>query len=255
MAGDCPECGLKVVRSLRGNLLIYSDPVYVKRLARGAMMVELGVVTLCAVPILGIVGAVLLLSLNLPQILLDVGSAVAALLGIAAGVLGLVGLFVLTARDPAFVGQDESDRSRLAARIATVLCAVCWAGGAMVSALPTLAATAPVAFAILLRGAGFALLIAICVQTIASALYMRHLAIRLRDAQLRDRLTSLKSEAVTLAACVGITVLLSFSRWGACFSLVGGLLGLLLFLVFITHYAGAVDRLRQELALAAEAAS
>ncbi len=37
--GACPECGFEVGRSLRGYRLIYADPLWVRRLARGAFWV------------------------------------------------------------------------------------------------------------------------------------------------------------------------------------------------------------------------
>jgi hypothetical protein len=247
MSGDCPECGLEVVRSLRGNLLEYSDPAYLRRLGTGALLVELGIVAICLVPI-GAVGLLIIgMATSTPDWAIIAAQAGAALASIAAAVLGLVGLFVLTAPDPGHVGRDDSDRSRLATRIATIVCSACWALTAVVSALPTTAAIAPATFALLLRLSGLLLLASLSVQIIGSLYYLRHLARRVPDPRLSQDLTGLKSVAITGVICIALTVVVAMTRLLACFATVSGLVGLILFLVFLIRYADIVDRTRRHL--------
>lgn len=42
--GCCPECGLSVLRTLVGDMIVHSDPKWIERLARGA---ELNIISLC----------------------------------------------------------------------------------------------------------------------------------------------------------------------------------------------------------------
>jgi len=51
--GDCPECGAAIRGSLRGNLLPFSHPRYIGRLARGASLAYCGYLLIAASIVLG----------------------------------------------------------------------------------------------------------------------------------------------------------------------------------------------------------
>ncbi len=62
MAADkrCPECGMEVGRSLRGDQLRYSDPRWVRTIARGANLIMWSVIAFVAMILLGIVVSLVL---------------------------------------------------------------------------------------------------------------------------------------------------------------------------------------------------
>lgn len=246
MKGQCPECGLSVARSLRGNLLEYSDPSYVRRLATGALLVEVAILAFCAVPIGALVVVTIGTAMSLDSTMVEVLSAVGAVVSIGASIVGLLGLFVLTSRDPAFVGADESDRSRLVTRWATVVCAVGWAGASVISMLPTVASVAPARFAAVLSLSTAAATIALWVQVIASLFYLRHLAMRVPHAGLREEITAVKTLAVTTVVCITATFGFGAMMLG-CVGILAGLIALVLLLVLVIRYADIVDRTRRHL--------
>jgi len=252
MKGQCPECGLPVARSLRGNLLEYSDPTFVRRLAMGALLVEVAILGFCAVPIGAILMVTIGKALSLSGTIEEVLSAAGAVVSIAAAVVGLLGLFVLTARDPALAGTDESDRSRLITRWATVVCAAGWACASVIAMLPTVASIAPARFAMLLKLSTAAATIALWVQIIASLFYLRHLAVRIPHAGLREEITATKTLAVTALVCIVATVGFGAMLLG-CVGMLSGLIALVLLLVLVIRYADVVDRTRRHLGRIARA--
>lgn len=252
MKGQCPECALPVARSLRGNLLEYSDPAYLGRLASGALLVELAILGFCAVPIGGIAALVIGGAVSISGSAIDAIGALAALVSVVASIFGLLGLFVLTSRDPAFVGPDESDRSRLATRWATVVCAASWACAATVSMLPTVAAFAPAKFSVLMSLSSLTAVTALSVQIIASLFYLRHLAARFPDSALQAQIAASRKLAVIALVCTIVTVMTWVLLMG-CVTLLMGLVSLVLLLALVVHYAHAIDAVRRRLASIARA--
>lgn len=244
MHGQCPECALPVVHSLRGNLLEYSDPAYVGRLATGAMLVEVAIVVLCVVPIVGLLVLVIDQSGTAPvRTLAKVVRPVGAAVSIAAAVAALVGMFVLTSRDPGLIGADESDQSRLVTRWATVVCAVGWACASVISTLPTLAAVAPAKFAVLLWLGGTGASISLWVQVIASLLYLQDLAARIPHKVLGAEIAGTRTLAVAALACLLATFGLVLLSLG-CLGVAIGLISVILLLVLVVRYLNVIDTVR-----------
>lgn len=246
MKGQCPECALPVVRSLRGNLLEYSDPAYVGRLASGALLLEMAIVGFCALPIGAIFALIIGGAVSMSASAVGVIGALCAIVSVVASIFGLLGLFVITSRDPALVGRDESDRSRLVTRWATVVCAVSWATLATISLLPRVASAAPASFGSLLSLSGLGATIALWVQIIASLCYLRHLAARFPDAGLREEIRGTRVLAVTALCCLITLFAFVFFMLG-CVGMVFGLVVVVLLLTLIIRYAIIVDRTRRRL--------
>lgn len=247
IAGRCPECGAPVERSLRGNLLELASPAYLRRLHAGALLVELGVVVICAVPIGGVAGMIIVLISPWSRRLLDLLPLAGALMAVAAGLLGLIGWFVLTGRDPAHIGPDESDRARLTTRIATIACSACWLIMAAVSYAPTLAAAAPGRFATLMGVSGVVLAAAVCVHAVASMAYLRHLAQRVPDAELAAGTRVSRGLAIGWAIAAALTAVLAGIGRGGLVAGLFGLVAFVAFLAFLVRYADAVDKMRRNL--------
>lgn len=111
--GRCPECGTPVGRSLLGDLLQYSDSSWGKRVSDGLNLIIIGVVVGillgCAT---GISGAGAGRTHN-PI----VQFAVSAL----AGLIGFVGAWMMTERDPSGIGEDKDVNARKIVRFTLVL--------------------------------------------------------------------------------------------------------------------------------------
>jgi hypothetical protein len=102
VAGKCPECGTPIGVSIHGNLLRYSDPTWVEKLARGVNLILWGIV---ASIVGGIAGAVLGETVDR-----WVGEAVAFL----GQLVGLFGAWLLTEPDP---GTDEPPQTVTSRRV------------------------------------------------------------------------------------------------------------------------------------------
>lgn len=108
--GVCPECGTPVGRSVTGDLLRFADPKWVGTVATGLNLIVLtflfGIFLGCAAG-----GAAAALG----------GSVVIVLVASACmWVLNLIGIWMMTAPDPAGIGEDGNVSARKIVRIATV---------------------------------------------------------------------------------------------------------------------------------------
>lgn len=109
--GQCPECGMPIERSIRGDALQYASPQYVRTLWLGASIALLTVV----LEAIGLVGFIVFMALT------DGGKNVASgratelvidLASFASGLLGLIGWWLLTMPDPAHRGPAQDTRAR-----------------------------------------------------------------------------------------------------------------------------------------------
>jgi len=114
----CPECGTPVERSLRGDLLRYSDDQYRDALYRGATFIMAGVVVSLIMMILGfMLGAFLGPARNISLLLNGAG-----LIGTA---LGLYGYYFYSTPDPGQLGSNKGESPRKVLRVAIWISAVC----------------------------------------------------------------------------------------------------------------------------------
>ncbi|MCC6361064.1 MAG: hypothetical protein IT450_20170 [Phycisphaerales bacterium] len=111
--GRCPECGTPVGRSLLGDLLQYSDPAWVKRVSDGLNLIIIGVVVgILLGCVLGIAGRGAGRSSN---------SIVQFAVSAVAGLIGFVGAWMMTERDPSGIGEDKDVNARKIVRFTLVL--------------------------------------------------------------------------------------------------------------------------------------
>ena len=106
-SGKCPECATPVALSMRGDLLKFADPAWVRVLALGASMVGYAIVgSLLAVALLMIV-----LMLNLPFV------ALVFLIWPLAGAAMLLGLWLVTRNEPSAAVEEGRPTTRRVTRI------------------------------------------------------------------------------------------------------------------------------------------
>ena len=107
--GRCPECGTPVGVSVMGELLRYSDPNWVRTLARGVKTIIAGIVVIVLGVIVSMVVGAMRGPLELAQAIILIGN-----------ILMVVGAWLLTEPDPSGVGEDKYGTSRKIIRIALI---------------------------------------------------------------------------------------------------------------------------------------
>ncbi len=184
--GTCPECSVPIGRSIHGDLLRFSDPDWLGRLARGLKLVIIGILSEVALGLILVV-AVGFMAASGPMPMGRIMTT-AGVMGAAISMITVIGVWLLTAQDP---GQMESEPPVSPRRVAR------WCILAQVAAAPLQITTQ--------SGAGFAapaaltsldvllMLLLMAVQVIvlighgAGLLYLRGLALRLpRDSLARQ---------------------------------------------------------------------
>lgn len=189
-AGVCPECGSSVADSLRGNLLAFADPAFLRTLVRGSRMVWWSVALMLLSIVMSIAAGAVAASLApgtmwvfylLPAIML------------VASVLALLGWWLVSTPDPA-ESEQAGAVSRRVLRIAVAVGAGCLlinTALAMSSAAPPIGtAGGPSVRASLGMLSAFVTAgayVAFAVQFFASMLYVRVLAPRIPDPGLDAR--------------------------------------------------------------------
>lgn len=147
--GKCPECGSAVAISIHGFYLRFAPPAWVRRLALGAKLLVVSVITT-------IVGWVALMAIAVVVALLlgptgaGPSSTFSTVMGVSSIgfsilIAGLViaGIILMTARDPAEAGKPERFGARRLARLCLWPMPVAMVGGGVVSALGPSAMTWP----------------------------------------------------------------------------------------------------------------
>lgn len=111
--GRCPECGTPVGRSLLGDLLQFSDPAWVKRVSDGLNLIVIGVV---AGILLGcVIGGSSFSSKTPTNPLLQMG------IQFVAGLIGFIGVWMMTSRDPSGIGEDKNVNARKIVRFTLIV--------------------------------------------------------------------------------------------------------------------------------------
>ncbi len=169
--GRCPECGTPIKRSLQGNLLRYSSPAYLATLNRGVLLILAAI----AAQVICVVGGWILIAWLTAKGWTDVARVSELLLSTAStgvSVVSLIGWWLFSAPDPAFVGSGGGTTARKVVR-ATVVAA------AVLTAMVTVADTLATSIAPSGTAAGDILLgVVQAVKFFAAMLYLRWLAHR-----------------------------------------------------------------------------
>lgn len=119
--GVCPECGAAVARSLKGNLLEFADPEYLRTLNHGTVLIIWGAFAPLLAGGLAIAAYGLAQSGYLSAFMSGRGSEVlpAALSAVGASV-SLIGWFLFTRPDPGQIGVDGGEKARKWVRVMLV---------------------------------------------------------------------------------------------------------------------------------------
>jgi hypothetical protein len=111
-AGACPECGLSVERSLRGDLLRDSSPAYLRRLMRGLKLARWSATVLVVAPFLVVALTILAGSLALPVAVENVMFGALVAVVIVAPLLIAGGWWLISTPDPGLARSTEDHRRR-----------------------------------------------------------------------------------------------------------------------------------------------
>jgi hypothetical protein len=169
--GRCPECGSAVGLSLRGDLIRYSDPVWVDTLRQGITLILWAVVAFIFAAV------VTAITKNANQ-----KSVAGALVSVAAYAMYLGGAWLLTTPDPSGLGEDRYGTSRKIIRL-TMLIGVLQQLGNFIAQTAILE---PAMYHALTMASSVLALFG-TVGTFATLLYLGKLAARIPDNKLTDR--------------------------------------------------------------------
>lgn len=257
-SGVCPECATPIERSLRGNLLRYASPEYIKTLRRGAALVFVAM-------LLNIFGGLVVGAVGIALSALNVSShgAIDVLFDIATLAAMLFGWWLLSTPDPAFVGVDDSRNWRARLRWMLPFASIVILANAILPFLsfvlgPTLAGTMNIGTrAVTLSFSARELvetvaLLAHGAVVYAGLKYIATLALRFPNPKIRK-------EAMDAAACmmiilIAILLVFIFGLGGkifgflALFALIAGATAGITFVIWLITFLVVIGRLRGELA-------
>jgi hypothetical protein len=184
LSGNCPECGVPVERSLRGDLLQFADENYRATLLRGVSLIMFGILAHVVLFILGMVagfagGA-------------GVGFAL-SIISLAATATGLYGYFLYASPDPGQMSNNRGEKPRQILRVAIGVSAIAAIGQIALGGLALFMAPTPgqvgAAEGVLMLSAvaGLAGSVAWIVQFFAAMLYTKWLAPRIPSPRVLKR--------------------------------------------------------------------
>jgi len=110
--GKCPECGVLVDVSIRGDLLRYSDPTWLDRLALGLKYTLWGALVLLVCATLN---GVLMSATSL------IDESAGAVIGFLGGLLGIYGAWLLTSPEPGRMVAERYATDRRVVRICLII--------------------------------------------------------------------------------------------------------------------------------------
>lgn len=115
ISGKCPECATPVERSLRGDLLAYSDATYLRALLRGVTLIMAGILLV----ILNFVLGITLMALIGPG-----ATILAGIIGMLASGVSIYGYYLYSSPDPGQLGNNRGEQPRQIVRIMLVVSVV-----------------------------------------------------------------------------------------------------------------------------------
>jgi hypothetical protein len=114
-SGNCPECGTPVERSLRGDLIAYSDEAYQQQLLRGVTLIMAGI-------LLSMISVFVAFALGA---LLRSGSSILVLISsLVASAISYYGYYLYSSPDPGQLSTNRGEQPRRILRIALVVAIV-----------------------------------------------------------------------------------------------------------------------------------
>jgi hypothetical protein len=211
----CPECSTPVSLSARSDLLRFSDPDWIERLARGMRLIFIGLVATTVLQIAVAVISIALTATGGPGY--SALLTTAALLGAGLSVVVVVGVWWLTTPDPARAERERALSVRrllrwcLVAQIAAAPLQLAWSSGGIG---PGGAGTPTGAASVALTVSGSVLSLVVLVGYAAGFVFLGRLALRVPKPSLarQTRIVMwgyLSSQG--LAVVIGMSFLLVFT--------------------------------------------
>lgn len=195
--GACPECETPIGRSIKGELLCYSDPEWIERVARGGRLLALSIFLFIALPI-----AALLLESVMRVV--SIGLAVAI-----AKAVQVCGIWLATSPEPAMRDRETFPSARMIARWGSLTTGMIQVASAVAHSAPASlllfwipGATSQLVLRAAVDGAVHAIAI---ISIVALLMHARSFAFRLWDDKLWRQLTGV---ALVYALAFGTKALL-----------------------------------------------
>ena len=180
--GRCPECGTHIERSLRGNMLLYSDSSYLESLSRGALLIMIANISAISAVLLVIIASIFVTirtaGAGAP---LQIVESIFSLVDIGLTAVGIVGYWFFSRPDPMYIGRNDGSTARKILRISVLVAGGLWMANAVLNLFP--GSNAVINANIYLLVAQISLfvvwLVAICTQFFSMMLYILWLAPRI----------------------------------------------------------------------------
>lgn len=217
LSGSCPECGVPVERSLRGDLLQFADETYRGTLLRGVSLIMFGILAHVVLFILLALTAIVGWAwLGVIFIVISLGATAA----------GLYGYFLYASPDPGQMSNNRGEKPRQILRIAIVVSAVAALTQMGLEALSLFLTPAPGqvgaadGVAMLSAVAGLAGSVAWIVQFFAAMVYTKWLAPRIPSPRVLKRASLLMwlGPVLLLMSCLVIPGLVALIMYYNMFS-------------------------------------
>lgn len=217
MSGNCPECGVPVERSLRGDLLQFADESYRATLLRGVSLIMFGILA----------QVVLFILLMLATYIGGPGLGfIFSVLSLAATAAGLFGYYLYASPDPGQLGNNRGEKPRQILRVAIVVSAIAAIaqigfGGLALFMSPTPGQIGAAEGVMMLSSlAGLAGSIAWIVQFFAAMVYTKWLAPRIPSPRILKRASLLMwlGPVLLLLSCLAIPGLVALILYYNMFS-------------------------------------
>lgn len=243
----CPECASAVGWSIRDDLLRFSDPIWLARIARGLLLVIIGLIT-------GLVAYLVGWAMMLAAIPMGAVEAAEPVVGFAMSLSVVIGVWWMTAPDPARTEAERLGTARAVAR---------WCITAELLSLPlammgtTTTMTMPQGFLML---SNLIVSIVVLVGYLAGLVYLRRLALRIPRPGLAQQTKIVMwgygcAEAATIGLWIALVVVARTAAFGTTITVVMNVsyavwLATLVFiiwgLVLLFLYRGALIRAEAE---------
>ncbi|MBX3387881.1 MAG: hypothetical protein KF691_00350 [Phycisphaeraceae bacterium] len=106
--GNCPECATPIERSLRGDLLAFSDAAYLRALLRGVTFIMAGILLVILNFIIGIA---------LVAVIGPGATILSGVIGLAASGISIYGYYLYSSPDPGQLSENRGEQPRRIVRI------------------------------------------------------------------------------------------------------------------------------------------